>query len=91
MRPRDVGGCLVWPYTDSMHIPHAQLSAAALRAIVEEFVTRDGTDHSAIEPRVEKVLRELHAGRVELHFDDVTRSCNLLAAKESPPSGRQHE
>jgi len=71
-----------------MYIPHAQLSAAALRAIVEEFVTRDGTDHSAIEPRIETVLYELQAGRIELHFDDVTRTCNLLATVESPSTER---
>jgi uncharacterized protein len=61
-----------------MRIPHAQLSPAALRAIVEEFVTRDGTDHSSVEPRVEIVLRHLEAGRVELHFDDETETCNIV-------------
>jgi len=61
-----------------MHIPHAQLSAAALRAIVEEFVTRDGTDHSSVPHRIEAVLRQLKSGRVAVHFDDETKSCNIL-------------
>ena len=61
-----------------MRIPHTQLSPAALRAIVEEFVTRDGTDHSSVERRIEAVLRHLDAGRVELYFDDETESCNIL-------------
>ena len=30
-----------------MRIPHLQLSPTALRAVVEEFVTRDGTDYSS--------------------------------------------
>jgi len=38
-----------------------------LRAIIEEFVTRDGTDHSAIEKRIEKVMRQLDAGLVEVN------------------------
>ena len=61
-----------------MHIPHTQLSPAALRTVAEEFVTRDGTDHSSVETRVESVLRQLAAGRVELHFDDETKTCNIL-------------
>ncbi|MHB0956561.1 MAG: YheU family protein [Pirellulaceae bacterium] len=66
-------------YTASMHIPHTQLSLAALRAIVEEFVTRDGTDHSSVDRRIEIVLRQLDAGSVELFFDDDTRTCNILS------------
>jgi uncharacterized protein len=67
-----------------MHIPPSQLSFQALRAVVEEFVTRDGTDHSAVERRIEKVLWQLQAGRVELHFDAEARTCNILPEEESP-------
>lgn len=61
-----------------MRIPHTQLTPAALRGIVEEFVTRDGTDHSSVQVRIEAVLRHLDAGRVEIHFDDETQTCNIL-------------
>ena len=61
-----------------MRIPHLQLSPAALRAIVEEFVTRDGTDNSAVEQRIELVLRQLNVGGVELHFEQETETCNIL-------------
>lgn len=61
-----------------MRIPHTQLSPATLRAVVQEFVTRDGTDHSPVEPRIESVLRQLETGRVELHFDDETQTCNVV-------------
>jgi hypothetical protein len=81
---RNGGGFRVPPYTDSMHIPHSQLSVAALWAVVEEFVTRDGTDHSAVECRIERVLRQLQAGLLELHFDVETRTCNILSAEENP-------
>ena len=70
-----------------MHIPVSFLSLTALRAIVEEFVTRDGTDNSPIEPRIEKVLLQLDAGIVALHFDDATKTCNILPADEQPPAG----
>jgi uncharacterized protein len=61
-----------------MRIPHGQLSPAALRAVVEEFVTRDGTDHTSVERRIEDVLRHLDAGKVEVHFDDATETCNIV-------------
>lgn len=76
-----------------MRIPHTQLSSAALRAVVEEFVTRDGTDHTSVERRIQKVLRHLDAGRVELHFDDTTETCNILVAEngENLPEGDEDE
>ena len=61
-----------------MHVPHRLLTAGALRAIVEEFVTRDGTDHSAVEQRIEIVLSQLDVGSVELHFEQETATCNIL-------------
>ena len=66
-----------------MHVPHRLLTAGALRAIVEEFVTRDGTDHSAVELRIEQVLRQLGAGSVELHFEQETATCNILPVTEA--------
>ena len=72
-----------------MRIPHLQLSPAALRAVVEEFVTRDGTDHSSVEQRIELVLHQLDIGSVELHFEQQTETCNILPINESrnPPAG----
>ncbi len=61
-----------------MQIPHNQLSPTALRAVVEEFVTRDGTDHSAVGRRIETVLQQLDGGWVELHFDPESQTCNIL-------------
>ena len=63
-----------------MRIPHRLLSAAALQAVIEEFVSRDGTDDSSVERRIEVVLSQLDAGNVELHFDSETASCNILLA-----------
>ncbi len=65
-------------YTDGMRISHNQLSPTALRAVVEEFVTRDGTDHSSVEQRIADVLHQLDAGSVELQFDTKTATCNIL-------------
>ena len=66
-----------------MHVPHRLLTAGALRAIVAEFVTRDGTDHSAVEQRIEIVLRQLDVGSVELHFEQETATCNILPTTDA--------
>ena len=71
-------------YTDSMRIPPTLLSPAALRAVVEEFVTRDGTDHSSVERWIETVMHQLDAGRVELHFDGKTETRNIIPMEEPP-------
>ena len=74
-----------------MRIPPELLSPKALRAVVEEFVTRDGTDHSSVERRIETVMRQLDAGIVELHFDDETDTCNIVPAEEKPAAGDRDE
>ena len=65
-----------------MLIPHSPLSSKAIRAVLEEFVTRDGTDHSSVEVRIEHVLTQLDAGLAELHFDDETKTCNILMVEQ---------
>ena len=62
-------------------VSHTKLSTATLRAVVQEFVTRDGTDYSCVERRVENVLRQLEVGRVELHYDDHTQTCNIVTVQ----------
>jgi len=61
-----------------MLIPHGMLTPATLRSIVEEFVTRDGTDHSLIDRRIEVVLNQLATGQVELHFDKESATTNIV-------------
>lgn len=56
------------------------LSQVALQEVVEEYVTRDGTDHSRVKQRVVDVLEQLHNGIAELHFDERTCTCNIVLA-----------
>jgi uncharacterized protein YheU (UPF0270 family) len=67
-----------------MRIPHTQLSPATLQAVVAEFVTRDGTDHSPVERRIESVLHQLDAGGVELHFDAEAETCHIVPVEGNP-------
>jgi len=57
-------------------IPLDALDAATLHRVVEEIVTRDGTDYGAVEKsleeKTERLLRELRSGRAALWFDPET-------------------
>lgn len=56
------------------------LSPEALRGIVEEFVTRDGTELSEASLKIDQVLARLRAGHAQIWFDETTRTCNILRA-----------
>jgi len=66
-----------------MIIPFRQLSDDALRGLVEEFVTRDGTDYGEHEMpmsrRVAQVLKQLERGEVVILFDPDSGSCNIVS------------
>ncbi len=64
-----------------MDIDHRLIQAETLRAIVEEFVLREGTDYgereASLETKVSHVLRGLDEGYVKLVFDSETESVDL--------------
>ncbi len=51
-----------------MEIPYKQLSSDALRGIVEEFITRDGTDYGReevpLEQKIDAALGHIRRGTV---------------------------
>lgn len=63
-------------------IPFEQLSPDALQGLIEDFVTRDGTDYGmdevSLESRVEQVKRQLKNGSVVIGFDPAMESVSLL-------------
>jgi len=70
------------PPPTGIHIPLDQLSEEALHAIVQEFVTRDGTEHTEGDRKVAQVMALLKRGDVEVWFDEKTRTCNILRAHD---------
>ncbi|MDR2018970.1 MAG: YheU family protein [Syntrophobacterales bacterium] len=72
----------------SVHIiPIDRLSPQALRGVIEEFITREGTDYGEAEASREmkfgQVKRKLEAGLAVLVFDDKTETTNIFPA-DSP-------
>ncbi len=63
-----------------MQIPHDQLSPEALRGVVEEFVSRDGTELTHTDKKVEQVMRQLREGKAVITYDVDTAACNIVPA-----------
>ena len=62
------------------------LSAEALRGLVEEFITREGTEYGhrefSLDDKVRQVERQLASGEVKIVFDNVEERANLVPTKK---------
>lgn len=65
-----------------MLIPYTKLSPKSLRGLMQEFVTRPGTDTGytagSLEDSVEKVMKQLRLGDVFVVYDDQTETANIV-------------
>jgi hypothetical protein len=70
-----------------MIIPHQQLSADALQGLIEEFITREGTDYgweeTSLASKVAQVRRQIEAGDVVIVFDMASESVSLLPRRDA--------
>lgn len=71
----------------ALEIPWRELSEGALLGVIEEFVTREGTEYGLrdvdLATKVEQVRRQLERGEVLVFFDTETASCHLLHRDEA--------
>jgi len=69
-----------------LKIPYDHLSKEALHGVIEEFVTRDGTDYGEIEVSLEnkinQVLNQLKSGKAVIVFDPESETCNILKSND---------
>jgi hypothetical protein len=65
------------------------LSPGALRGLVEEFVSREGTDYGhadrALESKVADVFRQLESGEARIVFDLESETASIVSARDLPP------
>ncbi|MCD4719807.1 MAG: YheU family protein [Desulfobacula sp.] len=66
----------------AVKILYDQLSPEALQGVIEEFVTRDGTDYGEIEipleTKISQVLGQLKSGKAVIVFDHGSETCAIL-------------
>ncbi|WP_020588335.1 YheU family protein [Desulfobacter curvatus] len=70
----------------AVKIPYDQLSPDALEGVVEEFVTRDGTDYGEtevpLEIKMNQVLDQLRTGKAVIVFDSESETCNIFKTND---------
>lgn len=69
-----------------MRVPMDALSRDALLGVVEEVITREGTDYGeemSLEQKVRQVMAQLDAGAAVLVFDPEAETCTILTAEEA--------
>lgn len=71
-----------------MLIPHTLLEPETLTRLIEDFVTREGTDNGDETPlatRVERVRHALARGEAVIVFEAESQQCQLMPRRDVPP------
>jgi len=65
-----------------MIIPYNELSAEALQALIEDFVTREGTDYGqhemSLSEKAAHLLALLKRGELLITYNEATKTCGLV-------------
>ena len=78
-------------------VPPKRLSPEALNGIIEEFVTRSGTDYghkeASLTQKCTALKKQIKSGRAVIICDPVSQTCNIIPAEEMHHSSasRQEE
>jgi uncharacterized protein YheU (UPF0270 family) len=65
-----------------IRVPHTRLAPETLEALIEEFVTRDGTDTEASDVKVAQVRRQLESGKIVIAYDEEAETCNIVRVED---------
>lgn len=70
-----------------MIVPWQDVDVQALNNMLEEFVTRDGTDYGerevSLAARVEQVIQQLRSGGSVIWFDAVTETITIMSRQDA--------
>ena len=75
-----------------MQIPHTALEKNTLRALIEEYITREGTDYgreSDLEQKFSAVISQLEKGKAHITFDPESETCTLHTTHSLKKSAEQ--
>lgn len=72
--------------TDALAVPYDSMKPDTLRAVVEEFITRAGTDYGererTLDEKIADVMRQLRRGEAMVVFDPRTAAVNIVPARQ---------
>jgi uncharacterized protein len=65
-------------------VPYSEVAPDSLRALIESFVLREGTDYGeielALEQKVARVMNQLKKGEARIVFDPESESVTIVRA-----------
>jgi len=68
-----------------MIVPYNELSEEALQGLIEDFVTRDGTDYGHNELNMQeksaKLLALLKSGDLLISYNEDTQTCGIMSSE----------
>jgi uncharacterized protein YheU (UPF0270 family) len=68
---------------EPVEVPHTELSADLLHAVIESFVLREGTDYGekelSLQDKVARVIAQLEKGEAKIVFDPQSTSVTIVA------------
>ena len=74
-----------------INVPISDISAEALTGLLEEYVSRDGTDYGEVEVTIDektKVLRkQLEEGELSILFDPETQELDIVMREQMEKFG----
>ena len=70
---------------EPVEVPYGELPAATLRAVVEDFCTRDGTDYSdsemSLEQKIALLMGQLERGEAHLVFEANSQTLGIVTER----------
>ena len=76
-----------------MIVPLEMINRETLRNLIEEFVSRDGTDNGFdqnLDDRANQVLASLKKGELVVVFDHASETANIIAKEQAVSSGYEN-
>jgi uncharacterized protein YheU (UPF0270 family) len=79
------------PALEPVSVPHTALAADVLRAVIESFILREGTDYGerelSLDDKVARVERLLADGEARIVYDPRTDSVDIVTVPRGGTSG----
>ena len=70
-----------------MEVPYRTINKNTLRNMIEEFVSRDGTDYGesevSLEDKINQVLQALRRGQAVIRYDEQSDMCEIKSVSWS--------
>ena len=71
-----------------VEIPWQELSTEALLGLIEEFITRDGTDYGerelSLDEKTAQAMSRIKSHSIVIVYDELSEMCQLVDANDRP-------